>query len=131
MKNLAIAVLFILLGSCATPSSTDVMAPYLMECVPTSNQGEIEAHDASDPPNKTIFRVAEYVNCAGGRSIIVVSWTGDLTSIDVDLAEQVFDNFIDHFHPGESIQPVNSSGRTSDGTHFIIYDVMGINGTSI
>ena len=126
-----IIALLLLLTGCASASNIQAFTPYMNECQATDNYGEIDARDLADPTDKTTFHAVEYVDCAGGRNLVVISWTGALTSADVDLAEQVFDNFIGHFHHGEQIRPVNSSAHTQDDTHFIMFEIISINGTSI
>jgi len=81
-----------------------VGASYTNTCTKTGNHGEIDAYEVLNVKNKTTFKADEYINCADGRNLVVVTWEGTHDKKNANLAAQVMAKFFDHFHAGEHLQ---------------------------
>ena len=92
------------LVACATTTSTAKTSIYDNTCTKTDNYGKIDAHEVINMQNKTTFEETEYIDCADGRNLVVVTWEGVHDSANANLAAQVMTNFFSHFHPNEHIQ---------------------------
>jgi hypothetical protein len=110
-----------LLASCVTTRG-DVESPfYASACRTTGPTGQIDAVPVLSPENYTSFRVSEFTGCPGGRDIVVISWQGELTVTNVDLARNVVGRFFSHFHPGEVISFIELDAVTDDDVSTIIF----------
>ena len=78
-------------------------ASYTNTCTKTENHGEIDAHEMLNIQKKTTFKADEYINCADGRNLVVITWEGVHDKTNAKLAGQVIARFFDHFHVGEDI----------------------------
>ena len=78
-------------------------ASYANTCTKTENHGEIDAHEMLNIQKKTTFKADEYINCADGRNLVVVTWEGVHDKTNANLAGQVIARFFSHFHVGENI----------------------------
>ena len=125
MRPIVILILAVLLGSCATTkAATETAVPsFLKGCEATDNYGEIDALELLNLHIKTTFTAQEYVGCAGGRSLVTVSWDGHMSDEKVSLARQVVGDFFRHFHPGSTISHDELAYlQTGDDTHTIVYE---------
>ena len=125
MRPIVILILACLLGSCATTKAvTETAVPtFLKGCKATDNHGEIDALELLNLQNKTTFTAQEYVGCAGGRSLVTVSWNGYMSDEKVSLARRVVNDFFRHFHPGAAVSHDELAYlQTGDDTHTIVYE---------
>ena len=77
---------------------------YANICTKTDNHGEIDALEVLNIKNKTTFKADEYIDCKGGRNLVVVTWEGVHDKKNANLAAQVVTEFFGHFHAGEHIK---------------------------
>jgi hypothetical protein len=104
VKNI-LPVACMLLASCALSSHTQVKKNiYAETCTKTDNHGEIDALEVLNIKNKTTFKADEYIDCEGGRSLLVVTWEAVHDKKNANLAAQVATEFFGHFHAGEHIK---------------------------
>jgi hypothetical protein len=90
--------------ACATTTSTAKTSIYDNTCTKTENYGKIDAHEVINMQNKTTFEATEYIDCADGRNLVVITWEGVHDTANANLAAQVMTNFFSHFHPNENVQ---------------------------
>ena len=79
-------------------------ASYTNICTKTDNHGEIDALEVLNIKKKTTFKADEYIDCEGGRNLLVVTWEAVHDKKTANLAAQVATEFFRHFHPGEHIK---------------------------
>ncbi len=103
VKNNILLIAWCGLLACATTTST-VKTSYDNTCTRTENYGKIDAHEVINMQNKTTFEATEYIDCADGRNLVVITWEGDHNKRNANLAAQVMTNFFQHFHAGEDIK---------------------------
>ena len=103
VKNNILLIEWCGLLACATTTST-VKTSYDNTCTRTENYGKIDAHEVINMQNKTTFEATEYIDCADGRNLVVITWEGVHDKANANLAAQVMTNFFSHFHPNEHIQ---------------------------
>ena len=103
VKNNILLIAWCGLLACATTTST-VKTSYDNTCTRTENYGKIDAHEVINMQNKTTFEATEYIDCADGRNLVVITWEGVHDKANANLAAQVMTNFFSHFHPNEHIQ---------------------------
>jgi hypothetical protein len=104
VKNNILLLTWCGLLACATTTSTTKTSLYDNTCTKTENYGKIDAHEVINMQNKTTFEAAEYIDCADGRNLVVVTWEGVHDKENANLAAQIVSNFFSHFHPGEHTQ---------------------------
>ena len=83
---------------------TTVDTSYTQNCTKTDNYGTIDAYEVLNMKNKTEFKAAEYIDCADGRNLVIVTWSGIHDKTNANLASKVIAKFFSHFHSGEHIQ---------------------------
>ena len=104
VKNNILLLAWCSLLACATTTSTAKTNPYDNTCTKTENHGEIDAYEMLNIQKKTTFKADEYINCADGRNLVVVTWEGVHDKTNANLAAQVMTEFFEHFHAGEHVQ---------------------------
>tara|TARA_Y100000034_G_scaffold39639_1_gene48886 strand:+ start:199 stop:600 length:402 start_codon:yes stop_codon:yes gene_type:complete len=103
VKNNILLIAWCGLLACATTTST-VKTSYDNTCTKTENYGKIDAHEVINMQNKTTFEATEYIDCADGRNLVVITWEGVHDKANANLAAQIMTNFFNYFHAGENIQ---------------------------
>ncbi len=103
VKNNILLIAWCGLLACATTTST-VKTSYDNTCTRTENYGKIDAHEVINMQNKTTFEATEYIDCADGRNLVVITWEGVHDKASANLAAQVVSNFFSHFHAGEHVR---------------------------
>ena len=104
VKNNILLLTWCGLLACATTTSTAKTSLYDNTCTKTENYGKIDAHEVINMQNKTTFEAAEYIDCADGRNLVVVTWEGVHDKENANLAAQIVSNFFSHFHAGEHVR---------------------------
>jgi len=77
---------------------------YAENCTKTDNYGKIDAYEVINMQNQTTFEASEYINCADGRDLLVITWEGSHDKTNANLAKQIVAKFFTHFHAGEDIR---------------------------
>jgi len=104
MKNKMLLLVFTsLVAACALSGQIHVKK-YTQECTKTENYGKIDAYQVINMRNQTTFEAAEYINCADGRDLLVITWEGTHDKTNANLAKQIVAKFFTHFHAGEDIR---------------------------
>ena len=104
VKNNILLLVWCGLLACATTTSTAKTSIYDNTCTKTENYGKIDAHEVINMQKKTTFEATEYINCADGRNLVVITWEGVHNKTNANLAAQIMTNFFNHFHADEHIQ---------------------------
>ena len=104
VKNNILLLVWCGLLACATTTSTAKTSIYDNTCTKTENYGKIDAHEVINMQNKTTFEATEYIDCADGRNLVVITWEGVHNKANANLAAQIMTNFFNHFHADEHIQ---------------------------
>ena len=104
MKNKILLLVFSSLVAACALSGQLRMKKYTQECTKTENYGKIDTYEVLDMRNKTTFEAAEYIDCADGRNLVVVTWNGLHNKDTANLAGKIVANFFAYFHRGENIK---------------------------
>ena len=104
MKNKILLVVFASLIAACALSGQIRAKKYAQECTKTENYGKIDTYEVLDMRNKTTFEAAEYIDCADGRNLVVITWNGAHDKATANLAGKIVANFFAHFHGGEDIK---------------------------
>ncbi len=106
MKNKLLLLVFCgLIAACALSGQVGAKKnPYATICTKTDNYGKIDAYEVINMRNQTTFEATEYINCADGRDLVVITWTGTHDKTNTNLAAQIVAKFFTHFHAGEDIR---------------------------
>jgi hypothetical protein len=121
MRSIIILAMSMLLASCVTTRGAVESPFYASACRTTGPTGQIDAVPVLSPGDYTSFRASEFTGCPGGRDVVVISWQGEMTVANVDLARNVVGRFFSHFHPGEAISFTELDAVTASDVSTIIF----------
>jgi hypothetical protein len=124
MRLIITLALTMLLASCVTTRAGGESPFYASACRTTGPTGQIDAVPVLSPENYTSFRASEFTGCPDGRDVVVISWQGEMTVTNVDLARNVVGRFFSHFHDGETISFTELDATTREGVSTVVFQFM-------
>lgn len=128
MKSKFLLLVFCSLVAACALSGQLRAKKYAQDCTKTENYGKIDTYEVLDMRNKTTFEAAEYIDCADGRNLVVVTWNGLHNKDTANLAGKIVANFFAYFHGGEDIKYILVP--EDSGKNILVYKfVETLNGT--
>ena len=126
-KQYILILISCLFGGCAVKSTAVNTISYPKACKTTVNHGKIDVYESINPDSlnmrsKVTFEATEYTDCPDEKNVVVITWDGENSEINLSLAERVVDKFFGHFYAGEAVKYFKINSENDE--NIAVYEFM-------